>query len=131
MAARRGGSAGPREPKAGDYYRGVRELIAFVTARLDEDQSAAAWESKSVLAGCHDRARTEREARAYRTVLEMAAAAWDEMEAVSADPGAGGEARAMALGKMTTAMTGLLSLASVWDDHPGYPAAARRGPEGG
>lgn len=109
----------------------MRELIAFVAARLDEDQSAAAWESKSVSAGCHDRARTEREARAYRTVLKVAAAAWDEMESVTADPGAGGDARAMALGKMTTAMTILLSLASVWDDHPGYPAAARRGAGGG
>ena len=56
----------------------------------------------------------------------MAAAGWDEMESVTADPGAGGEARAMALGKMTTAMTILLSLAWVWDDHPGYAAAARR-----
>jgi hypothetical protein len=109
----------------------VRELIAFVAARLDEDQSAAAWESKSVSAGCHDRARTEREARAYRTVLGVAASAWEELESVTADPGAGGEARAMALGKMTTAMTILLSLASVWEDHPGYAAAAHCGAEGG
>ena len=109
----------------------MRELIGFVGARLDEDLAAAAWESGSAAGGCHDRARAEREARARRAVLEVAAAAWEEMEAVTADPGAGGEARAMALGKMTTAMTVLLSLASVWDDHPGYPAAARRGPEGG
>jgi hypothetical protein len=108
----------------------VRELIAFVGARLDEDESAAAWESMSAAAGCHDRARAEREVRACRAVLGVAAAAWEEMEAVSADPGAGGEARAMALGKMTTAMTILLHLASVWDDHPAHARAARRGAPG-
>ncbi len=120
-----------REPEGGGYDRGVRELIAFVAARLDEDQAAAAWESMSAAAGCHDPARTRREALAYRAVLEVAAAAWEEMESVTADPGAGGEARAMALGKMTTAMTILLNLASVWDDHPGYARAARFGAAGG
>ena len=65
--------------------------------------------------------------RARRAVLAVAAAAWEEMEAVTADPGAGGEARAMALGKMATAMTILLHLASVWSDHPVYARAARRG----
>ena len=123
-------AATARRRRAGGYDRGVRELIGFVAARLGEDQAAAAWESVSAAAGCHDRARAEREARACRAVLGVAAAAWEEMESVTADPGAGGDARAMALGKMTTAMTILLSLASVWDDHPGYARAARRGAAG-
>ena len=97
----------------------------LVGSRLDEDEAAAAWEGRP--AAGHDPARAEREVRARRAVLAVAAAAWEEMEAVTADPGAGGEARAMALGKMTTAMTILLHLASVWDDHPAYGRAARRG----
>ena len=68
----------------------------LVGSRLDEDEAAAAWEGRP--AAGHDPARAEREVRARRAVLAVAAAAWEEMEAVTADPGAGGEARAMALG---------------------------------
>lgn len=82
--------------------------IAFLNARIDEDEAAAK-------AGLHDPARALREVEAKRRLLELA---WD---ADQTDRILDEEiARKVSPGELTTGGLMIRAMAAVYSDHPDY-----------
>lgn len=87
------------------------DLIAFVSARLDEDEATAR----------HEPERLPREVAAKRAILTMDTDLWRIYRTYEA----AGEPGTMSLGRAQAADRAVRYLAAVWNDHPDYREAWR------
>ena len=116
----------------------MSDLVAFLIARLDEDEAAAnevhlarkcgcidhdgEFSADPVYCSCEGPARVLREVEAKRTILTRYSLLLAEQE--DQDAGLDGVGGLGVHGAVTALRPCVIALASVYSDHPDYPEAA-------